>query len=597
MKRVASNIFFIIKYVATICPTQIVAYVITAILRSFQSVLGVWYLKFIVDMVASKTNDNILLMVIILLTLINIIISLVNNWLNLKIIPSNLKILNGKMQLAIINKSAEVDLECYDNTEFYNKMKMASQQAESRIQSVMESFSNILENILSIGSFTIIITSYEPIVFIIVIVSLVLSFFLNRQRIIQQHEYYEKQVPISRRIDYIKKIVSQRDSAKEIRIFEKFQLLLGRKYDKAVQEGVEILKSYANKFVELSVLQNIISYTSNSGILLYLCFQALIGTISVGNLVALVSGAQQLAAKINQISKILPELSEHSMYINNYREFMNYIPKIRNFKGTCMKAVPEKPTFEFRNVSFRYPDCNEEIIKNITFKIKPGEKVALVGRNGSGKSTIIKLITRLYDPIEGTMYINNIPYNKYDVNSIRNNIGLLFQDYQNYAISIAENILMREVEDAGNDKKIIDEALEFVGLKNKINGLKDGIYTDLTREFCETGGQFSGGEFQRLAIARIFTKESKLIILDEPSSSLDPISEKKLFDKMMELSKDKAVIMVSHRLSNLINFDKILFIENGFVKEQGSHAELMQRKGLYAEMFRVQSERYASIST
>lgn len=180
----------------------------------------------------------------------------------------------------------------------------------------------------------------------------------------------------------------------------------------------------------------------------------------------------------------------------------------------------------------------------------------------------------------------------YNVGSLRNYFGTLFQDFQVFAISLAENILMREIDEKINDEERVKVALNFVELVQKIDNLKNGVYTELTREFDNTGAIFSGGEYQKVAIARVFNRNSKVIILDEPSSALDPISEKELFDKINELASDKAVIFISHRLSNIINVDKILFLENGEIKERGTHSELMQMNGLYAEMYRIQADKY-----
>jgi ATP-binding cassette subfamily B protein len=201
-------------------------------------------------------------------------------------------------------------------------------------------------------------------------------------------------------------------------------------------------------------------------------------------------------------------------------------------------------------------------------------------------------LTRLYDPTSGSIYIQGSPYQEYNVSSLRNYFGTLFQDFQIFAVSVAENILMCEIDEKINDEKRVKEALNFVELEQKVDNLKFGVYTELTREFDNNGAIFSGGEYQKVAIARVFNKNSKVIILDEPSSALDPISEKELFDKMNELASDKAVIFVSHRLSNIVNVDKILFLENGEIKECGTHSELMCMNGLYAEMYRIQADKY-----
>lgn len=292
----------------------------------------------------------------------------------------------------------------------------------------------------------------------------------------------------------------------------------------------------------------------------------------------------------NQLSIESPELYEHGIYIESFLEYINYESQIKD--GTQSIKLLEDVNIEFKNVCFKYSDTDMEVLKNINLTIKSGEKIALVGRNGSGKSTIVKLLTRLYDPTGGTIYLQGLPYGNYKISEIRNYFGTLFQDFQIFSISLMENVLMREIDVEIDDIKKVKEALEFSGLSKKISSLKDGIFTEISREFDNEGAIFSGGESQSIAIARVFLKNSKAIILDEPSSSLDPISEKELFNKMMELTADKTVIFVSHRLSNITHVDRILYIEDGEIKETGTHYELMQMDGSYAKMYKTQADKY-----
>ena len=231
-----------------------------------------------------------------------------------------------------------------------------------------------------------------------------------------------------------------------------------------------------------------------------------------------------------------------------------------------------------------------EILKNISINIRPYEKIAFVGYNGAGKTTLTKLLMRLYDVSKGEILLNNVNIKNYELESYRNSFGTVFQDYQIFAANIAENVIMDEV--TNNEKDIISNALENSGFADKLNSYKNGIYTPLTREFEETGVNISGGEAQKIAIARVFAKPCQIIILDEPSSALDPISEYNLNQTMLEAAANKTVIFISHRLSSARMADRIYMLEKGEVIEQGSHEELMNFAGKYAEMFNLQAEKY-----
>ena len=305
---------------------------------------------------------------------------------------------------------------------------------------------------------------------------------------------------------------------------------------------------------------------------------------------------------INRLTKY----PQHSLFIEKYREFFRFKPTVRSGGA----KVPEFETLEFKNVSFSYkfeflpkyrfhgkdyepPKANEntDALKNVNLKFRKGEKIAIVGYNGAGKTTLIKLIMRLYDPTEGEILYNGINVKEFDVAEYRKKIGAVFQDYKMFATSIAENVMNGEYSEE-KDLDTVYKALEMSDFSEKLNTLEEGVNTHLTREFNDKGTNLSGGEAQKVAIARVFAQKCDLMILDEPSSALDPIAEYKLNRAMTEKTKNKTVIFISHRLSTTRMADRIYMFAKGCIIEHGSHTELMEKNGKYAEMFNLQAKKY-----
>lgn len=327
---------------------------------------------------------------------------------------------------------------------------------------------------------------------------------------------------------------------------------------------------------------------SNALVTLILAYKVFSKSISLGDFVALSNGISRMTNNLSGILQIIPDLYEHSLYIDRFRNFINYKPMCR-FQGD--KYIDTFENVKLCHVSFRYPNSFVDTLDNININIEKGEKIAIVGLNGAGKSTIIKLILGLYVPNGGEIYLNNISYSLLDFKVIRQIIGVTFQDYHVYATSIVENVLLRPIVNKKDDEACVIDALKRVGLYEKIARLPEGIYTNITKELDKDGIVLSGGEQQKLSIARILSRNYKFIILDEPSSSLDPIAENEFFETFIKDAK-LTLVMISHRLSNICKADRIYLIDKGRISEEGSHNELMSYNGKYAQMFEMQACHY-----
>jgi ATP-binding cassette subfamily B protein len=307
-------------------------------------------------------------------------------------------------------------------------------------------------------------------------------------------------------------------------------------------------------------------------------------SISFGDMIALYNATNNLSGNLSFVSSMVPELLTDALYINRLRMFLGYETKMIN--GS--QPIPETiGTIEFKGVSFAYGD--ETVLNDISMTIQPGEKVAIVGYNGAGKTTLVKLLMRLYDPTKGEILLNGINIKEYDLASYRSIIGTVFQDYQIFASLLSENVSM-DIDEGRDEQKI--EALIKSGYITDSGEGPGALSTPLTKEFDNDGVNLSGGESQKVAIARTFYKSADYLVFDEPSSALDPISESNVYESMRNASEGKTVVFISHRLSSTQMADRVYMFEGGRVIEEGSHGELIEKGGKYAEMFELQAERY-----
>jgi ATP-binding cassette subfamily B protein len=300
----------------------------------------------------------------------------------------------------------------------------------------------------------------------------------------------------------------------------------------------------------------------------------------------------QISGRLELLVGFVNEMQKHSMYIENYKNFMAMESEIKQ-NETGKRAANKANSIKLKHVSFKYPNMEKYVLKDVNMEINSGEKVAIVGHNGAGKTTLIKLIMRLYLPQEGNIYLDGEKEEEYNLDSLRGRFGVIFQDFQLYAMTVGENVLMDEDCESEEKKTVIDAALKSSGLYDRIYKEKNNINTSVLKEYDEEGLILSGGQAQKLAIARIFAKDCGVVIMDEPSSALDPISEHEMHKNMLEAAKDKTVILISHRLWTTKDVDRIYYFENGEIVEEGSHEELMQHNGQYAKMFHIQADKYS----
>lgn len=588
MHRILKNNLSMLKYIKRFCPYHILLIIVSSLLGTLANLVGIFFIKFIIDSLTNNIELSIILSKIIFIFLLNLSISLIHIYIDQYAIPQNVLKIGKGMKNVIFDKCIDIDYECYENPEFYNKFTIAIQQADSRALSVLSTFSEFISSIFGITSFSIVISLYDPFLFILVFLNVVINFVFITLNSKLQHESYEEKILDTRKAGYAQRVFYLNNFAKEMRLFSDISFVIKTQFNNAIDSLITITRKYAKKLSLRSLAQTIISNSIHIINTIYLVFKVLKGLINISDFVTLSSSTSQLEGQLNILLQVFPNLYEHSLYIENFNEFINYTSHQDIYLGVC--ELKEFENMSIDNLFFSYPNVEENCLKNINIKIKKGDRIGFVGENGSGKTSLIKLITQLYTPKRGSIKINDINIELYTDESLKKNFAVLFQDYQIFSISIIENILMRSIRNHVEDENLAIEALKKVGLYEKVMTLPKGIYTNISYEYDENGAYLSGGELQRLAISRLYAKNSDIIILDEPTSSLDPLSENELFSNILNNWNDKTIILITHRLVNIRNCDKIFYFHDGILKEHGNHDELMKLNKGYAKMYRSQNK-------
>lgn len=582
-----SNIMYFLKLLFSVSPLLVIGECIWGIVLVLPtrliSVLGV---KYMIDVVASGENLNRLYIVVAVVAAV-LIISKLAAWIFREFFwnVEKEKVYKG-LNERLYKKAKSLDLESYDNPAFYNNFILTIESSSDNMQNILGLVRNYIGNVVSLITIASILLAIDPVCLLIILVFVGIFMPLSKKIGALQMGRRIDNTKFHRRSDYFQRIFYLQDYAKEVRMNNIRPILIDN-YNDAADKVVENQKKYWSKISILYFIQDFgVQILGFMFVLpLYLGYCVLIEhSISAGDFVASFNGAYAIASSINFLTVwALARFEEQGKMIEKYREFLKTESKINDGKFTA--KITEPKNIEIKNLSFTYPGNTKPSLKNINLTIKPYEKIALVGFNGAGKTTLTNLLLRLYDVSEGEILIDGENIKNATVKSHRDRFTAVFQDFQIFSCSVGENVAL----DVDPDGDRVNEALSHSGFSKK---LKNGTDTELLREFDDKGVMLSGGESQKIAIARAFYNQCPYIILDEPSANLDPVAEYKLNQSMLESAEDKTVIFISHRLSTTINADRIFVMENGEIIESGSHTELMAMNKTYAKMFNMQAEKY-----
>lgn len=506
--------------------------------------------------------------------------------------PIYSKVLMKGLEKYLYDKAARVDLECYDNADYYNEFIWATNNSGEMATSACNSLGAFLGYILQISGVISVVILIDPslsiLTFISVVLNIAVAAALEKRKVA-----YRKEIVADEKMErYVERVFYLQDSAKDLRLTNIKDVLLSA-YEKAYNGIQAIMKKYTGKIAFVSFLSTFgFRYALNTFVIYgYFAFKLIVDrSIDLSEFVVVNKAMVDLYMLLNRWSGQINTLYRNAIYVDTMQKFINYEPKIGADEKGLKVDAENGVELEFRNVSFAYPGEKNNILNNISFKVNMRDTLAIVGYNGAGKTTLAKLMLRLYDADQGEILLNGKNIKEYDVKEYRALFATVFQDFNLYALSLAENVRMKSAEDT--DEEGIVAALHTADFGEKLSAIKTGIHSQLTREFDEEGLLLSGGEKQKVAMARVFTGEGKIVVLDEPSAALDPIAEYNINKQIIEAARKRSVIMISHRLTATRMADQIIMLENGGIVEQGSHESLMELDGKYAFMYKVQAQSY-----
>lgn len=574
--KLISNFLFFLKKIYSIKPFYLIIVAFVSILNSISSLINVLFLGIIIDALSNK-SFFIFVLLILGVYCLSSLIDLLISFLQKKILSLYYLELVEKIKIDVFYKINQFPYSKFEDKDFYNQLVITLEQVELRIQACIRIFGSFISNGILLISTIYLITKINFAYLFLALINITISIYFDIKIADLEKEKYYKLNQISRELTYNEIIRYSPNATKELRIFPSFYSFLNTLYIRKMKKKSSYLKSYQNSEFQIDILQVINSMLFNVLILCNLGYKVYLSEIMLSSFLVTYNAFNQFISSAKNIGDIVPLMYENSIYTESFRSFMNFLPTKNNSKCTLSQSIGE---IVFDNLSFTYPTSTIKTLQQINIKINHGKHIALVGRNGVGKSTIIKLLSGLYTSFEGEISINNIKIESLNLSSL---ISVMFQEVNIYPFSIIENITLTPAEDS--DLKKVEKILKQVDLWDKISSLPNTYNHSITREFDNEGVYFSGGELQKIALARVLYKDSPIVIFDEPSSSIDTISEKQIFDLCLDLLHEKTIIFITHKLNNVKNMDYIYFIENGAIIEEGTHHELLTKKGKYANLF------------
>jgi ATP-binding cassette subfamily B protein len=507
-----------------------------------------------------------------------------SSWYNNKYRPEFELAAHQEVYGMLYNQASNVELACYEDPDFYNKYTLAIKEADHRLGQVLTCVCRLTIIPFAFAYIVWQMFMIDKYLFLFAVLPLIGTFVFDRMNSRNWHNRGLGTNPHDRKKWYVNRVFYLAQYAKEIRL-SNVSKILNRQYGEGYEGAMAVFNKYGRRIMPVHFLKENFTYSILfNGILIYGAYRAIVSqTIATSEFVILVAAMSTATWMLRSLSDAVTDYYQNGLYVQNLRVFLEHKPEIpEDHTGETVGGFNSK--LELRSVGFKYKGSEDETLKNINLTIKKGEKIAILGHNGAGKSTLIKLLLRMYDPTSGEILLDGKDIRDCDLQSYRGLFSAAFQDQRVFSMSVADNV--------SSNRETAINALKLSGAWSRVERMKNGVDSVLTREFDDEGVVLSGGETQKVSVARAFARDFDIGIFDEPSSALDPVAEYELFESMMQAFAGKTVIFISHRMSSARLADRVYLFENGKVIEEGSHGELMRRNGAYAEMFRKQAENY-----
>lgn len=588
-----NNILYSLKMSLSIKPVRVVLdFIVRLIFRSYTVFYGVFFLGYVLNIVESG-NDVIKAWILVGITILFMVsYDYLAAWYYNTYKPYVDQEVFRNYRKLVYNKASSVDLQCFENTDFYNQYTRVSEDISGRFESVLEDCLDLILDILMNTYLLVTVFMLDIWAVMLCFAPIAIKYIIGNKLNAANYELYDANIDPNRKKGYVKRTVYLKEYCKELHTSNIFAVL-SEKFRNASQDIISNTKKFGPKIAIMSFLNStLINVFTYFTVIIYASYKAIVvKSLSIGDYIILVNAISRLSSMLVGFVDRIIRFNEHSRYITKIRAFLDLRSELED--GDLNIETSDVETIEIKNVSFKYSGQCESCLKNVNMSIGKGEKIAIVGLNGAGKTTLIKLLMRLYDVTDGEILLNGSNIKKYQSESYRSIFSSVFQDYKIFAATVSENVLL----DINNDRKNdVETALLNSDIYEKLSEECGGDINNaiLTREFDNNGIILSGGQFQKIAIARAFIKEGGIAILDEPSSALDPIAERQMFENLLNACHDKTIIFISHRLSAAALADKIYVMQNGTFAESGTHDSLMEAKGIYYDMYIKQNKKFTA---
>jgi ATP-binding cassette subfamily B protein len=492
------------------------------------------------------------------------------------------------VSVEVMRKAAALDVTVYEDPIFYDRLERARVQATDRL-AMIQQMGRLIQQTVTALAFSAVLIKYSPFLLILLVIGIIPAFLGESHFAFLTYAKNFRQTPIRRQMDYLRQVGGSKEAAKELKLFNLSNYLTERfsGLSHTIYEQNVALNRRRLFWGGVLAIVGQLGYYAAYG---YSILRTIQGHYSIGDLTLIITAIMQSMSNIQQAFSTASGVADQALFLTDLLAFFEMKPRVESKEDGLPAPRPIVRGFEFRNVSFAYPGTTRRVLSNFDFTLSPGERIALIGENGQGKTTIVKLITRLYDPTEGQILLDGVDLREYDLSDLHAEIGVIFQDFMRYEMTARENIAVGRIE-VPHAPEEIEYAAEKSLAAGVIAKLRGGYDQMLGRRF-EGGVDLSGGEWQKLALARAYLREAQLLILDEPTAALDARSEMQVFERFAELTEGKMALLISHRFSTVRMADRIVVLEGGHLVEEGNHAQLMALGGRYSAMFEMQAASY-----